>query len=101
MPSYTRNVDLPGKSSQELYDKVSQDIERFLTKASIGKFEIDRDPGKRQVKVKSSMLTATLYCEDGKFRLEGSLSFLAAPFRGKIDEGIDRWLAKAFPKANA
>ena len=30
MPSYSRTVQLPGKSSQELYDKVSQDIDRFM-----------------------------------------------------------------------
>jgi hypothetical protein len=96
MPSYKRSVDIPGKSAQELYDKVAADIERFLTKAQIGKFDINRDAGKKQVHVKSSMATLTLYCEEGRMRLDGSLSLLAMPFKGKLDEGIDRWLAKSF-----
>ena len=96
MPAYTRKVAVPGKTSQELYEKVSADIERFMSKASVGKFEIDRNPTKKEVSVKSSMLTATLYCEDGQLRLDGKLSLMATPFKSKIDEGIDKWLAKAF-----
>lgn len=96
MPSYSREVTIPGKSSQELYDRVSQDIDRFMNKASIGNFEVDRDPGKKEVCVKSSMVTATLVCDDGKLRLDAKLSLLAAPFRSKIDEGINKWIAKTF-----
>jgi hypothetical protein len=96
MPSYSRQVDVPGKSAQELYDKVATDIDRFIDKAAMGKVDVSRDPAKKQVIVKSSMLTATLFCEDGRLRLDGSLSLLATPFRSKIDEGIDRWVAKTF-----
>lgn len=96
MPSYSRKVAIPGKTAQELYDKVSQDIDRFVDKAGIGKMEIDRDPSRRQVSLKSSMATAVLICEEGVMRLDAKLSLLAAPFRSKIDEGIDRWLAKTF-----
>ncbi len=96
MPSYSRRVELPGKTSQELYDKVSTDIDRFMSKASIGKFEIVRDPARKQVEVKSSMVNATLICEEGGLRLDAKLSLLAAPFRSKLDEGIDRWLHKTF-----
>src|SRR5688572_12965366 len=96
MPSYSRSVKVPGKTAQELYDKVCSDIDRFLTKASIGKFDINCNPSKREVAVKSSMFSATLHCEEGTIRLEGSLSLMAMPFRAKIDEGIDRWIAKTF-----
>lgn len=96
MPSYTRKVDIPGKSSQELYDKVAADIDRFLSKASFGKFEIDRDPVKREVRVKATMASATLVCRDGCMELQAKLSLLAMPFKSKLDEGIDKWLAKTF-----
>ena len=42
------------------------------------------------------MITATLACEEGAIGLDAKLSLLAAPFRSKIDEGINRWIAKTF-----
>lgn len=96
MPSYSRKVEIPGKSAQELYDKVASDIERFMEKTPMGKMEIARDPAKKEVNLVSTMATATLYCKDGCLELEAKLSLLAAPFRSKLDDGIDRWLAKAF-----
>ncbi len=96
MPSYKREVSVPGKSSQELYDKVASDIQRFLDKTGTGSYEIDRDPAKKQVSVKGSMFSAVLACTDGKLSLNGNLSLLASPFKSKIDQGIDRWLEKAF-----
>ena len=96
MPSYSRQVQVPGKTSQELYDKVAQDIERFMSKSSIGKFDVARDAVAKTVSIKSSMVTATLACEEGSIRLNAQLSLFAAPFRSKIDEGIDKWIAKTF-----
>jgi hypothetical protein len=94
MPSYSRRVKVPGKSSQELYDRVSQDIDRFLSKASLGKFDVERDPHARQVNVKSSMFSGKLSCLDGELVLDANLSLFAAPFRSKLDEGIDKWVSK-------
>lgn len=97
MPSYSRTVKIPGKSSQELYDKVAQDIDKFLSKGpSSFKFDIERDPQNKEVRLKSSMATATLVCKDGALELDSKLSLLAAPFKSKIDEGIDKWLSKTF-----
>jgi hypothetical protein len=98
MASYSRKVDLPGKTAQEIYDKVAAEIERFLSKTPVGKSEVDRDPVSKTIKAKSSMFQATLSCKEGEIALDVSLSFLATPFRGKLDEGIDKWLAKHFPK---
>lgn len=94
MPSYTRKVKVPGKNSQELYDLVSQDADRFLTKASIGKYEIDRDPANKELKIKSSMFSAVLSFRDAEMELNAQLSLLAAPFKSKLDEAITRWLSK-------
>lgn len=99
MPSYTRKVGVSGKSAQELYDKLASEIERFIEKASIGKCDIDRNPQSRVVSLKSSMFSATLRCEEGEIVLDAKLSLLAAPFRSKIDEGIDKWVARTFQKA--
>jgi hypothetical protein len=98
MPSYSRKVTIPGRSSQELFDKVSSDIDRFMGKAIGSRFDVVRDPVAKSVHVKTSMgVSATLTCTDGSIEVSAQLSFLAAPFKGKIDEGITRWLAKTFP----
>lgn len=96
MPSYSKKVQIPGKSSQELYDKVSVDIDRFLEKAGIGKVDVERKASSKQVLIKSSMVSATLSCTEGAIDLDAKLSLLATPFKSKIDEGISRWLAKTF-----
>ena len=99
MPPYSRRVEVPGKTSEQLFEIVSNDIDRLLSKSSIGNFKIDRDAARREVRVNSSMFSATLVCTDGVLALDGKLSFLAAPFRSKIDEGIDRWVSRNFQKA--
>ena len=96
MPSYSRKIQIPGKNSQELYDKVSADIDRFLAKTGMGKFDVTRDASKKQLLIKSSMFSATLSCQEAAIELDAKLSLLATPFRSKIDEGIDRWIAKTF-----
>jgi hypothetical protein len=89
-------VKVPGKTAQELYDKIASEIDRFLEKTPIGKYDLERDPANKQVRFKSSMATAALICKDGQIELEAKLSLLAAPFRSKLDDGIDRWIAKTF-----
>lgn len=97
MPSYHREVTIAGKGSQELFDFINADIERFLTKASMGNFELKRDPASKSIEIKSAMFNAKLVCQDGKVTLDGSLSLLASAFKGKIDSGIEHWLSKHFP----
>ncbi len=96
MPSYSREVKIPGKSSSELYEKVASDIERFMTKSNVGSFDVERDAASKKVSVKSKMFSATLSCREGAIQVDGSLSLFATPFKSKIDEGIDRWIAKTF-----
>ncbi len=100
MPSYQRQVEIPNRSSQELYDLVSQDVERVLSKAAIGKYEIEKDGQAKEVRIKGSMFSATLICLDSKMELKAQLSLLAMPFRSQLDQGIDRWLAKTFNLTN-
>ena len=100
MPSYQRKVEIPGRTSQELYDVVSEGIEKFLSKAPIGKFDIDRDPGRKEVRIKGSIFSATLVCQEAKMELNAQLSLMAMPFRSQLDEGINRWLSKAFDLKN-
>jgi hypothetical protein len=95
MPSYSRKVQIPGKTAQQLYETVASHIDRFVDKAP-AKFEIERDAERREVRLNSSMATATLVCREGEMEVEAKLSLFAAPFRSKIDEGINKWLSKTF-----
>lgn len=99
MPSYSRTVTVNAQSAQSLYDKVSAEIDRFLQKSAIGEYEVERDPGAKTVRAKASLFSAELKCEDQRIELEVKLSLLAAPFKGKLNEGITRWLEKHFPGA--
>jgi hypothetical protein len=96
MPSYTREVRIPDHNAQELYDKVSVGIDRFMEKTGIGGYTVERDPLAKEVRLKASMISAILTCSDEKLVLDAKLSLLATPFRSKIDQGIDKWLAKTF-----
>lgn len=97
MPSYSRRVQIPGKTSQELYHLVSESIDVFLSKApALGKYELERDPKLFQVRLKSSIFTACLTCKDAELELDGQLSFLATPFKSKLDDGITKWISKTF-----
>lgn len=98
MPAYTKTVKIPGRSAQDLYEKISQDIDRMVERWGVsGKMELSRDPDRRQLFLKSSMVSATLTCSEGSMVLDAKLSLLAVPFRSKIDEQIDRWISKNFP----
>lgn len=98
MGKYTREVLLSGRSPDELYDFVSKEIENFLKKLSLNDYKIDYNPSDKTIFFKAKMVSATLFCEPEKLRLDGELSVLATPFRSKIDQAIDRWLEKSFGK---
>jgi hypothetical protein len=96
MPSYKKSFKVPGKGAKELYDIISTEIDKFLKKTPIGDFKLECVESAKQFKVKSSMFSAVLTCSDGNLDLDGQLSLFAAPFKSKIDDGIDRWLSKTF-----
>jgi hypothetical protein len=98
MPAYSKTVKVSGRSSQELYDKISQDIDVMVEKWGVAqKMELTRDPAKKELHLKSAMVSATLICSNGAMTLNANLSLFAMPFRSKIDEQIDRWISKNFP----
>ena len=96
MPAYKKKIAVKGKSSKELYDKIASGIDYFLGKYPLGKHEVSRDASGQKVHLKSSMVTLELRCLEGEIHIEGSLSLVAMAIRGKLDEGIDRWIAKTF-----
>ena len=99
MPSYRKEVALPGKSAQDLYDVLTKEMDSFLQSSSLTGYDLQRNPQSKSFDVKHAMFSATLSCLEGKMVLDGKLSLLATPFRSKIDEGIEQWLKKKFPTA--
>lgn len=96
MASFSKTFPVPGKMSDAIYSSVSKDIDRFLSKSPVGSYEVKRDDAAKQVSFKSSMASGTLAAKDNELKVEISLSLLATPFKSKIEEGVTKWLAKAF-----
>lgn len=94
MPSFSRTIDLKGKKQDELYQIVSTEIEKFLSKIPLGNIDIDKDASQKSVSVKSKMFSGTIQCFDEKISIDVKLSLMAAPFKSKLDDGITRWLEK-------
>ena len=96
MASFSKKFQIPGKLADVIYSAVSTDIERFLSKTPLTNVNVDRDDAAKKVSFKSSMATGTLSAKDNELQVEISLSLLASPFKSKIDEGVTKWLNKAF-----
>ncbi len=96
MASFSKKFQIPGKVADVIYTAVSSDIERFLSKTPLSNVTVDRNEPSKTVSFKSSMASGTLCAKDNELKVDVSLSLLATPFKGKIDEGITKWLNKAF-----
>ena len=96
MASFTKKFPVPGKSAGEIYTSIANGIEHFLSKTPLGNVAIDRDEAGKKVSFKSSMASGTLTAAEGELNVEISLSMLASAFKGKIDEGVTKWLTKTF-----
>lgn len=96
MPKFSKSVEVPGQDSRALYGVVSSEIERFLAKTPMSDYKLHRDETRCEIKLDSKMANLVLKCTDNRLDLDGSLSFLAMPFKSKLEEGIDRWIHKIF-----
>ena len=96
MATFSKKFAIPGKSSDAIYSAVSKGIEHFLSKTPLGNVDVSREDAAKKVNFKSSMATGSLSAGEGELNVEISLSFLASAFKGKIDEGVTKWLTKTF-----
>jgi len=96
MASFSKSFPVPGKTADSIYNSVANDIDRFLSKTPIGKYEVNRDDAAKKITFKSSMASGSLSAQEGNLTVEISLSLLAGAFKGKIEEGVTKWLAKTF-----
>lgn len=97
MPAYSKKVPLPGRTAQEIYEKISVDLEQLTAKGGLPNARLSRDPANRRMELKSPMFDAVLVCLDGEIRLDAKLGLLALPFRSKLDEQIEKWVGRSFP----
>jgi hypothetical protein len=97
MANFTKKFPVPGKTAEVIYSTVSNGLEHFLSKTPLGAVDIDRDEAAKKVSFKSSMASGSLTASDGSLQVDISLSFLASAFKGKIDEGVSKWISKTFP----
>ena len=96
MAGYSKKFSIPNQSSEKIYAAVSSDIDRFLSKTPLGKVEVSRNEGSKQVTFKAAMASGTLVAKEGELQIDITLSLLASAFKGKIDDGLTHWLNKTF-----
>ena len=96
MANFTKKFQIPGKSADVIYTAVSNNIEHFLSKTPLGAVDVSRNETTKEVSFKSGMASGTLTATEGSLGVDISLSFLASAFKGKIEEGVTRWLSKTF-----
>ena len=96
MASFTKKFPVPGKSADAIYTAIASGIEHFLSKTPLANVDIDRNESAKKVSFKSSMASGSLIASEGELNVEISLSLLASAFKGKIDEGVTKWLTKTF-----
>ncbi len=96
MASFSKKFPVSGKNADAIYTAVANDIERFLSKTPLGQADITKDSAKKTVSFKASMASGSLAAKDGELHIDISLSLLASAFKGKIEEGVVKWLTKTF-----
>lgn len=96
MASFNKTFPIPGKAADAIYTAISNDLEKFLAKTPLGNADIKRDEAAKKVSFKASMASGSLTAKENGLEVEISLSFLATPFKGKIEEGVNHWLKKTF-----
>lgn len=96
MAKFTKSFNIPGKNGQMIYQAISENIEKFLSKTPIGEHELKKDDAKKEISFKASMASGTIRAQDDGVHVDISLSLLATPFKGKLEEGINKWLSKTF-----
>ena len=96
MASFSKKFPVPGKNADLIYSAISKDIERFLSKTPLGTAEITRNDATKTVSFKASMASGSLAAKEGELHIDISLSLLASAFKGKIEEGVIKWLTKTF-----
>jgi hypothetical protein len=99
MASFSKTFSVPGQAAEKIYQLVSSDIDRFLSKTPLGQVQVERSDANKKVSFKSSMASGTLTASENSLTVEVSLSLLASPFKGKIEEGVTKWLNKTFGTA--
>jgi hypothetical protein len=102
MPSYQRQVSVPGHSAEQIYDLLLSKSEALIQKVNekfgsvIGTLDWSRDASTKTFQLKAKLFSVEIQCLDSRVQCQGQMSFLAVPLKSKIDEGIDRWIQKTF-----
>jgi hypothetical protein len=96
MAKFSQKFPVPGKPAAAIYAAISTSIETFISKTPLGTADIQRDEAAKSVSFKAGMASGVLTASDNELQVDISLSLLASPFKGKIEEGVTKWLNKTF-----
>lgn len=97
MIPYRKHVLVPGTTREQLQGLVRASIDQLHEQARGLGIEVREETQAGVFTLHSSQFEARLECRDGELALEGRLGLFASAFRGKVDQGIERWLKNALP----
>ncbi len=97
MPKFAKEVFIKGQSVDVLYERVVNDLSKFLNKTAFGHAELFRDDAQKILHFKASMAEGEISCHEGRIRVDAKISLFTVPFKSKIDETIDHWVESTFP----
>lgn len=99
MRKYVKEVKIPSMSAQDIYQKITHGIDTLRGRISIKNLDVTRHDDRRSIDIKSSHFSGALMCSEGIISVKGRLSLVARPFRSKLDEAIEKWVARNFSGA--
>jgi hypothetical protein len=95
MSNYSKRIRVPGKSVDELYSRAAKGVEKILSQVGSG-YDVVRDEERHTMELNSKWVKAFLKVQNEEIVLDAKLSFLARPFKSKIDGWIAGWAEKEF-----
>ena len=96
MRKYAKKITIPGASAQDIYQKITDGMDDFLDRFSVGKLVVTRHDDTQSIEIESSHVVGTLKCDEGLISVTGKLSLFARPFKSKMDAAIDSWVSSSF-----
>ncbi len=84
----------PGKSAQEIYEKVDQVMQRLTTKMGL---KYQKDPGSKTGKVSRMGISGSYFAKDGEVTVDLHFPMLIpGPMKKQVQEDIERRLEGLF-----
>ncbi len=92
MAAIQKTITLTGRSAAEIYELLARDLETWSKHSALPGIKIEPHPQEQTVRLQSQWVNANFRCFDGQIQVQAELSWMARPFRSKIEAQLDKWV---------